>query len=117
MPDENRFAGLSEAEKEAQREEAAEEEPAEEESAEPEESPDSGGPAFEFDATTAKSIYVRPETLERLEDTEFEVEMLLRRNHGIRDVTGREFHDAAVRVLEDHAEEIVERILAERNEE
>lgn len=118
MPDENRFAGLSEAEKEAKRERADEgEEPTEEEPEESEETPDSGGPAFEFDATTAKSIYVRPETLERLEDTEFEVEMLLRRNHGIRDVTGREFHDAAVRVLEDHAEEVVEQLLAERSEE
>jgi hypothetical protein len=114
MPDENRFAGLSEAEKEAKREQAAEEEEPAEES---EESSDSGGPAFEFDATTAKSIYVRPKTLERLEDTEFEVEMLLRRNEGIRDVTGREFHDAAVRVLEENAEEVVEQILEERGSE
>ena len=74
------------------------------------------GPAFEFDATTAKSIYVRPETLEVLEDAEFEVESLLRREHGIRDVTGREFHDAAVRVLAEHADEIVERILDEREQ-
>jgi hypothetical protein len=112
MPDENRFAGLSDVD---------EEEPAEtddeREAEKPTEEPtDDGGPAFEFDATTAKSIYVRPETLERLEDTEFEVEMLLRRNHGIRDVTGREFHDAAVRVLEDHVEDVVDQILEERSD-
>lgn len=76
---------------------------------------DEGGPAFEFDATTAKSIYVREETLALLEDTEFEVEMHLRRNHGIRDVTGREFHDAAVHVLEDHVDEVVEAVLAARD--
>ena len=111
MPDDNRFAGLSDAEKE-------------ELDVDPEESaPDdgdetsAGGPAFEFDATTAKSIYVRPETLETLEDAEFEVEMLLRREHGIRDVTGREFHDAAVQVLADHADEVVEQILEERDAE
>lgn len=111
MPDDNRFAGLSDAEQAELREEA-DDEPAEEE---PEEE-QAGGPAFEFDATTAKSIYVRPETLETLEDTEFEVEMLLRREHGIRDVTGREFHDAAVQVLADHADEVVEQILDERED-
>ena len=108
MPDDNRFAGLSDAD------EGAEEEPEEPADADDEES--GSGPAFEFDATTAKSIYVRPETLEVLEDAEFEVESLLRREHGIRDVTGREFHDAAVRVLAEHADEIVERILDEREQ-
>lgn len=80
------------------------------------ESDDDGGPAFEFEETTAKSIYVREETLDVLEDTEFEVEMLLRREHGVRDVTGREFHDAAVRVLENHPEEVVDAILAARDD-
>lgn len=114
MPDENRFAGLSDAEKA----EAAEEPPDEEsEPAEPEpEESDEAGPAFEFDDTTAKSVYVRPETLELLEDTEFEVEMLLRREHGVRDPTGREFHDAAVRVLAEHTDDIVEQILEARGE-
>lgn len=111
MPDENRFAGLSDSDEEEQ--EAAEPD----EEADPE-IPDSdeAGPAFEFDQTTAKSIYVRPETLELLEDTEFEVEMLLRRNHGVRDPTGREFHDAAVQVLAEHAEEVVERVLDARGD-
>ncbi|WP_053948372.1 hypothetical protein [Halolamina sediminis] len=109
MPDDNRFAGLSDADEET---DAEPEEPADADDAE-----ESGaGPAFEFDVTTAKSIYVRPETLELLEDAEFEVESLLRREHGIRDVTGREFHDAAVRVLAEHADEIVERILDEREQ-
>jgi len=106
MPDDNRFAGLSDADEEADDEP---EEPADADDAE-----EAAGPAFEFDATTAKSIYVRPETLDLLEDAEFEVESLLRREHGIRDVTGREFHDAAVHVLAEHADEIVDRILEER---
>lgn len=111
MPDDNRFAGLSDAEKEE-----LDAEPGSESGGEDADGDDeSGGPAFEFDATTAKSIYVRPETLETLEDAEFEVEMLLRREHGIRDVTGREFHDAAVQVLAEHADEVVERILEERD--
>lgn len=112
MPDENRFAGLSDAEEGPETAEETDEEPTPDEV-----EPDEGGPAFEFDATTAKSIYVRPETLELLEDTEFEVEMLLRREHGLRDVTGREFHDAAVRVLEDHVDEVVDHILDARNDE
>ena len=110
MPDDNRFAGLSDADDgdESDADTAADDE------SEPE---NGAGPAFEFDETSAKSIYVRPETLETLEDAEFEVESLLRREHGIRDVTGREFHDAAVHVLAEHADEIVERILEERESE
>ncbi|AEN04973.1 hypothetical protein Halar_1221 [halophilic archaeon DL31] len=111
MPDENRFAGLSEAEKEEERTDA--EPDAAADPAEPDDSEETG-PAFEFDQTTAKSIYVREETLELLEDTEFEVEMVLRRNHSIRDPTGREFHDAAVRVLAEHTDEVVDSILAAR---
>ncbi|NHX36075.1 MULTISPECIES: hypothetical protein [Halolamina] len=108
MPDDNRFAGLSDAD------EGADDDA--EEPTDTTEAEDGNGPAFEFDATTAKSIYVRPETLETLEDAEFEVEMLLRREHDIRDVTGREFHDAAVQVLADHADEVVEQILDERDD-
>lgn len=111
MPDENRFAGLSDADEDSEPTEQEPEAPATDAAGE---ESDEAGPAFEFDGTTAKSIYVRPETLELLEDTEFEVEMLLRREHKIRDPTGREFHDAAVRVLAEHTDEIVERILAAR---
>lgn len=114
MPDDNRFAGLSDAEKEEL--DAADPEESGSENGDDEgEEESGGGPAFAFDETTAKSVYVRPETLETLEDAEFEVEMLLRREHGIRDVTGREFHDAAVQVLAEHADEVVDQILDERD--
>ncbi|MFC7205418.1 hypothetical protein ACFQJC_18050 [Haloferax namakaokahaiae] len=74
------------------------------------------GPAFEFEATTAKSIYVRRATLDQLDDAEFEVESLLRREHDIRNLTGREFHDALVRVATEYPDEIVGAILETRNE-
>ncbi|GAB7093218.1 hypothetical protein JCM30237_03700 [Halolamina litorea] len=118
MPDDNRFAGLSDAEADAAAEDAGGDAEGED-GTEP--TPDDGengaGPAFEFDETTAKSIYVRPETLETLEDAEFEAEMLLRRDHGVRDVTGREFHDAVVRVVAEHADEVVDQIVTERESE
>ncbi|POG56277.1 hypothetical protein [Haloferax marisrubri] len=75
-----------------------------------------GGPAFEFEATTAKSIYVRTETLDRLDDAEFEVESFLRREHDVRDLTGREFHDALVRVAAEYPEEIADAVLETRDE-
>lgn len=113
MPDDNRFARLGE---------AVEEEPADDqgvgEAEEPDEPlpPAEAGPAFEFEDTTAKSIYVREPTLAVLEDTEFEVESALRREHGLRDMTGREFHDAAVRVLAEHIDEVVDAVLEARDE-
>lgn len=115
MPDENRFAGLSDQEDDP----SNDEEPTNDDNEgtnEPLENVDSeGGPAFEFDVTTAKSIYVREETLALLEDTEFEVESVLRRKHDIRDVTGREFHDAMVRVMIEHVDEIAAQVDSERN--
>ncbi|WP_058826436.1 hypothetical protein [Haloferax sp. Q22] len=75
-----------------------------------------GGPAFEFEATTAKSIYVRTATLDRLDDAEFEVESHLRREHDVRDLTGREFHDALVRVAAEYPEKIADAVLETREE-
>jgi hypothetical protein len=130
MPDDNRFAGIG-ADLDAAETPADEEPEAEADTAQTDAAPDDdssadtvvsestdeeGGPAFSFDETTAKSIYVREETLALLEDTEFEVEMRLRKDHSVRDVTGREFHDAAVHVLEDHVDEVVDAILEARDE-
>lgn len=135
MPDDNRFAGLSAGLDEEENDENGPDDPARSagsvgetsaaSSADAEGSDEVGdaeegaddecGPAFEFDETTAKSIYVREETLALLEDTEFEVEMRLRRDHSIRDVTGREFHDAAVHVLEEHVDEVVDAVLGARD--
>jgi hypothetical protein len=76
-----------------------------------------GGPAFGFDATTAKSIYVRQTTLDVLDDTEFEVESVLRREHDIRNVTGREFHDTMIHLSAEYVDELAERIQAARDNE
>ncbi|MFC6823413.1 hypothetical protein [Halopelagius fulvigenes] len=75
-----------------------------------------GGPAFEFEDTTAKSMYVRPETVAVLDDAEFEVESHLRREHEVRNLTGREFHDALVRVAAKYPEEVADAILDAREE-
>jgi hypothetical protein len=80
------------------------------------ETDDADGPAFAFDQTSAKSLYVRDGTLELFEDTEFEVEAALRSDHGIRDLTSREFHDALVHVAAEHVGEIAARIDAERGD-
>lgn len=118
MPDENRFAGLGE--------QIAPEEPEDadassgdvgDDAADTEEIAESeGGPAFEFEETKAKSLYVRPDTLQILEDTEFEVESILRREHGVRDLAGREFHDAVVRAIATNPEAVAELILDLRDE-
>jgi hypothetical protein len=121
MADENRFAGLGEQLDEEEDTDRADrdeqtpasdretdvidggEEPSEEERSE-------GEPAFGFDATTPKSIYIRQDTLELLEDAEFGVESVLRQEYDIRNVTGREFHDAMVHILTEHIDEVAERI-------
>lgn len=125
MPDENRFAGLGEQEGEPEptneNEETQESDNATVESNEVDEQSSNeepeGGPAFGFDATVAKSIYIREETLELLEDTEFEVESALRQEHDIRDVTGREFHDALIHVIAKHVDDVADRIQTVRDEE
>ncbi len=82
--------------------------------ADADEASDPSGPAFSFEETTPKSIYVRDETLDVLEDAEFDVESVLRREYDVRDVTGREFHDAVVRLAADHVDDIAARVVEAR---
>lgn len=127
MPDENRFAGLGDqVENETPDStdtagEASDSTVAATAGNETEKAPTSeeanDGPAFSFDATTAKSIYVRQTTLDVLDDTEFEVESVLRREHDIRNVSGREFHDAMIHLSAEHVDELAERIRAARDDE
>lgn len=124
MPDDNRFAGIGDQLDQPERAEAdraetsADEAETTEPTTEAESSADGevGGPAFTFDETSAKSLYVRDGTLELFEDTEFEVEAALRANHGVRDLTSREFHDALVHVAAAHVDEIADRIDTERTD-
>ena len=114
MPDENRFAGLGSIEGVDDADESGGADGAAgTEGVDGDEGP---GPAFEFEETRAKSLYVRDETLERMDDVEFAVESTLRSEHGVRDVTGREFHDALIRVAAGYPEEIAEAVLEAREE-
>ena len=121
MADENRFAGLGD---QLNEEEDTDQADSDEQThasdretgvsnggeGHPEEEGSEAGPAFGFDATTPKSIYVRQDTVELLEDAEFGVESVLRQEYDIRNMTGREFHDAMVHILAEHVNEIAERI-------
>lgn len=125
MPDDNRFAGLGDQLDEPKQADVDPRDTADGETDPRDDASgtdsaadgdDAGGPAFSFDETSAKSLYVRDGTLELFEDTEFEVEAALRSDHSIRDLTSREFHDALVHVAAEHVDEIADRIDTERTD-
>lgn len=72
-------------------------------------------PAFSFDDTKQDALYARQATWDVFNDTLLEIELALR-DYEIRDVPKRELHDAALRVLADHTDELVEAIVAARQE-
>ncbi|WP_135823725.1 hypothetical protein [Halorussus ruber] len=88
-----------------------------EKSAETEET-DEGGPAFDFGTTAQTSIYPRTETArDTLDDVEFEVEGVLRREHDVRDLAGRELHDAMIRLAAERPEEVADLVVQLRDDE
>ncbi|WP_323192779.1 hypothetical protein [Halostella sp. PRR32] len=139
MPDENRFAGIADAvENEGDGSGAAGEEnesstaesdvaggrssdddsidgesPSGDASADDASTPDDPV-AFEFDDTVQKSVYVRPETFEALEDAEALVDARLRTDHEVKNLTRREFFDAVFAEAADDTDRLVERILRMR---
>lgn len=72
--------------------------------------------AFPFDATEKKTVYVRPETLADVEDARALVDAQLRTEHDVRDLTGREFYDAALRLAASDTDGLIEAVLAAREE-
>ncbi|ELY48571.1 hypothetical protein [Natronolimnohabitans innermongolicus] len=72
--------------------------------------------AFPFDATEKKTVYVRPETLERVDDARALVDAQLRTDHDVRDLTGREFYDAVFRLAATDTDGLIEEILDARDE-
>jgi len=78
--------------------------------------PSVAGSAFGFDDTDQHSVYVRSDAWQQFEDAEALVDARLRAEHDVRDLTGREFHDAVLRVASEHEDELVEAILAARKE-
>ncbi|WP_121823369.1 hypothetical protein [Halostella salina] len=130
MPDENRFAGIGEAVEgdgePSSDADPADETPADEDSTNADESVDEESAndatdspaeaAFPFDDTVQKSVYVRPETFEALEDAEALVDARLRTDHDLRDLTRREFFDAVFREAAADTDQLVERIRRMREE-
>ncbi|UHQ95355.1 hypothetical protein [Haloterrigena alkaliphila] len=72
--------------------------------------------AFPFDATEKKTVYVRPETLDELEDARALVDAQLRTDHDVRDLTGREFYDAVFRFAASDTAGLIDEILEAREE-
>lgn len=72
--------------------------------------------AFPFDAAEKKTVYVRPETLDALEDARALVDAQLRTQHDVRDLTGREFYDAVFRLAASDTDELIETVLEARDE-
>ena len=69
------------------------------------------GPAFPYDDVSQRPLYARETAWNAFEDAlEIEVEQTLR-EHGVRDATGRELHDAALRVAAEHPEAIADHLL------
>lgn len=113
MPDENRFARLGD----------EIEDPEETDDSEPDstgdaatEQSDPDDPAFAFEQTIQRSMYIREPTETVLEDLEFEVESLLRTEHEMRNLTGREFMDALIHTAAESPDNIAD-LIAERREE
>ncbi|WP_148286753.1 hypothetical protein [Halarchaeum acidiphilum] len=78
--------------------------------------PADSGPAFEFDDVQQKAVYPRPESWDaRTEALDFEVKRKLR-DHGVKDITGRELDDAIARTIPDVTELIVENVLEARRQ-
>lgn len=75
---------------------------------------DPAAPAFGFEETKQRPLYARQAAWDAFEDAlAIEVEATLRRND-VRDTPKRELHDAALHVLAEHADEVADRVLAER---
>jgi hypothetical protein len=73
-------------------------------------------PAFEFNQTDQNPLYARPrswDTFEDMLDLDLEAEL---RERGIRDVPKREKHDAVLRFVAEHGEEIADFIEDERRD-
>lgn len=71
-------------------------------------------PAFPFSDDLRESWYVRDETVTEFQDAvDFEAKPVLR-EHGVRNETGREIQDAAIKVAKNNPEELAKVILADR---
>ncbi|AFK20839.1 hypothetical protein E6P09_18355 (plasmid) [Haloferax mediterranei ATCC 33500] len=72
-------------------------------------------PAFEFDETVHKALYVLEAVATDFDDIiTYDVERELTRDHGLKNIKKSELHNAALSVVADHPELIVEQVLDQR---
>ncbi|WP_394349757.1 MULTISPECIES: hypothetical protein [Haloferax] len=72
-------------------------------------------PAFEFDETVHKALYVLEEVATEFDDIiTYDVERDLTRTHGLKNIKKSELHNAALSVVSEHPDLIVERVLEQR---
>lgn len=72
-------------------------------------------PAFEFDETVHKALYVLEDVAAEFDDViTFDVERDLTREHGLKNVKKSELHNAALAVVSQHPELVVEQVLEQR---
>lgn len=76
---------------------------------------DAEGPWFSFAEAKQRPLYPHEDRWEDLEDAKFEMELVLR-EHGVKDVEGRELDDAILQYAVDHPEAVAELVLAARGE-
>ncbi|KAB1190600.1 hypothetical protein GJR96_16735 [Haloferax sp. MBLA0076] len=72
-------------------------------------------PAFEFDETVHKALYVLEAVAAEFDDIiTYDVERELTRDHGLKNVKKSELHNAALAVIAEHPDLIVDRVLEQR---
>jgi hypothetical protein len=73
-------------------------------------------PAFEFEETVHKALYVLQSVADEFDDIiTYDVERDLTREHGVKNVTKSEIHNAALAVVSEHPDLIVERVREQRD--
>ncbi|KAB1185406.1 MULTISPECIES: hypothetical protein [Haloferax] len=72
-------------------------------------------PAFEFDETVHKALYVLEAAATNFDDIiTYDVERELTREHGLKNIKKSELHNAALTVVAEHPDLIVEQVLEQR---
>lgn len=72
-------------------------------------------PAFGYDSDMQTALYARPKTAEAFEDAlEFDVNSILKRENSVKNVAGREYGDAVLRLAADHPELVAQYVMDAR---
>jgi hypothetical protein len=72
-------------------------------------------PAFPYSECRQRPLYAPAEAWDGLEDLELDVQLALR-EEGVRNLEGRELHNAVLRFAAEHPEEVADVILEERRD-